>query len=1037
MMGLAERVAGLPDRGDFCKRVIMNFSHSTRRRIRVAAALVMLYTVTGFFILPPILKAQLEQRLSAALGRRVTVGKVRVNPYALSLTLENFAVREPDGTAVFLGWRRLYVNFGAWSSLWGEWVLGEVALDGFKARVVVNPDQSMNFSDVLAKFTPVQGPAAPPTQPGRPVRIASLKVSESQIDFADLSRKQRFTTTIGPLDFAITDFRTASGPGAPYRFEASTESGEKLSWSGTLQAAPLRSVGELSLQNILLPKYAPYYADQMQADLAGGTLSVHGHYEVSLGKGLEVLQLVDGSMKLRGLKLQERASHETAFELPALDIDGVQVDAVARKATVRSVALAGGHVRVRREKGGAINLLAMLQPPAATPPATAAPAAGPARLPDVTVGELTLTDFQAEVSDLAPPRPVQLALSGIQMSLKNISLAEGAQMPLQLAFAWAPGGTVRIKGNMGIKPVKADLKTEIAGFEIPPLGPYLESFANLHITQGALTATLATQVSLTDGKPLTATVAGDLKVDHFSLVDAARRKKLAGFGGFALRGLHISTAPELSVAIDEVDVTGPYARIIVGQDKLVNLATVVIRPGAAPAPTPSGAAVPAATPTVASPPPKIEIGKIVVTDGDFRFTDHSVEPNVSMAIGQFGGTVTGLSPAGPAKAEVNLTAMVDGIGSVAVTGKIDPLGVTKSVDLKVDFKNVDLLPLDPYCEKYAGYELARGKLDLDVKLLMAGSQINSADVITLNQFTFGQPVKSAEATSLPVRLGVALLKDIDGKIVIDVPVQGSTADPSFRVGRVVLRVIVNLLTKAAVSPFSLLGAAFGGGGDELAYQEFAPGSSAIQPGEIRKLQTMVQALTNRPGLSLGLEGSYDAATDAAALKQLKLTDQIRRQVWEPKQLADPNFPPLAQMVITPEESAAAIKQLFDQKFPPGAPLPAIVAPPASDGLIQHIVSVITLKDLREKHSAQQEIPRPVPAASVPVEEMSRRLTDAITIDDNDLRALARARAQQVRDYFATTGRIAADRLFLANATTTAVGNAAKAGKGPRVFLQLQ
>jgi hypothetical protein len=58
-------------------------------------------------------------------------------------------------------------------------------------------------------------------------------------------------------------------------------------------------------------------------------------------------------------------------------------------------------------------------------------------------------------------------------------------------------------------------------------------------------------------------------------------------------------------------------------------------------------------------------------------------------------------------------------------------------------------------------------------------------------------------------LGVALLKDIDGRIVIDLPVSGSLDDPEFRVGQVVLRVIVNLLTKAAVSPFALLGSMFG------------------------------------------------------------------------------------------------------------------------------------------------------------------------------------------------------------------------------------
>lgn len=1021
--------------------------------------LVGLFTVVGFFVLPPIVKSQLEQRLSAELGRRVTVEKVRVNPYALSLALENFAIRERDGTTTFLAWRRLYVNFDALSSLAGEWVLSDVTLDGFAARVEINSDQSLNFSDVLAKFAQPKGSVAPaPAKKERPVRVARLQVAGAKVDFLDSSRKQRFATTVGPLTFELTEFHTAGERGAPYWFAATTEAGEKLAWSGTLQAVPFRSVGELKLENIALPKYAPYYSDLMQADLSAGQLSVSGRYEINLAENQRVLKLSDGAVQLRGLQLLERANREKAVDLPALDVAGAEVDGLTQKIAVRSISLTGGQLRVRREKDGAINLLTMLRPAvAAPPPTTAATTASPAaKQPDVTVGELALKDFQAELSDQAASRPAQLALKGIQVSVKKISLAEGAQLPVQVALEWAPRGAVKVTGTVGLNPIKADLQTDVTDLDFLPLSPYLEPFANVRLTQGALTASLATQLALPEGQPPAATIAGDLKIEKLGVVDGVRNEELVGLSALTLRGLRASTAPELSVALQEITVAGPYARLVVGPDKALNLATV-FPAVATPAPAAGSGAVPPATrpaPAVpATPPPKIEIGKVVITDGDYRFTDRSIEPNVSMAITQFGGTIAGLSSVNLAKADVDLKATVDGAGPVAIKGQLDPLGAKTLVDLKVDLKNVDLLPLSPYSGKFAGYELARGKLALDVKLSVDGKKIDAANVLTLNQFTFGSPVKSAEATSLPVRLGVALLKDMDGKIVIDVPVQGRTDDPNFRIGRVVLRVIVNLLTKAAVSPFALLGSAFGGGGDELAFQEFAPGSSALQTTELKKLQTMVTALTNRPGLSVGLEGGYDAAADAFALKQVKLTEQIRRAIWEKKHLADPNIPPPAQLSLSPEDIAATIKQLFDAKFPPGTqfgtPLPkapAVVAPPPPPaGFFKRVIRAVTFQAKRDARAAQQENARRTAehtqavaaavAAGMPVEDMRGRLAEAITVDDNDLRALAQARAQQVRDYFVTTGKIAPDRLFLAKATEA--GDAAKVGKGPRVLLELQ
>jgi hypothetical protein len=1073
----------------------MKTNSRNRRRLLIVAALLALFSITGFLIAPPILKTQLEKRLSAELDRRVTVEKVRLNPFALSLTLENFAVHEPDGTTHFLGWTRLYVNFDALGSLRGEWVLSEIALDGFTTRVAVNADQSFNFSDLLARLAPPPDPAAAPAEvpakpaaPSRPVRIASLHVDQAQVAFSDASQKEPFATTLGPLTFTLTEFRTVSERGAPYRFEAVTEANERLQWTGTLQAEPLRSLGELSIENVVLAKYAPYYADRVEADLVAGTLSIRGGYELDLAADRPTLLLKDGEVQIRDLKLLERATKEPALELPHFAITGVQADALAMKAAIGAIVVDGGYVRARREKDGAINLLAMLLPPgdgsppgvtaaaAPSPPAPAGPGAAPAALPDVTIGELAVKDFRVDLADLAAPRPAQLSLGGVEVSLKNVTLAEGAQMPLQLAFAWAPQGTVRLDGSVAIFPVKAELKVDVAGFDLLPLSPYLEEFVDARLTQGALTATLETRVSMPEGTPLAASVSGNVQVEKLGLVDGAHNEELAGFGALSLRGLRASTTPELSVALDEIDLAAPYARVVVAADKTLNLASVL---RVAPEPEPPAAsdaapgavavvdgavmaAVPRAStpaPAEAAPPataplPAIEIGKIVISGGDYRFTDRSIEPNVRMAIDQFGGTIAGLSSTRPARGDVDLKAVVDGAGPIAILGKLDPLGAKTAVDLKIDFKNVDLLPLSPYSGRFAGYELAGGKLLLDVKLLVDGAKIDAANVITLNQFTFGKAVESPEATKLPVRLGIALLKDLEGRIIIDVPVQGDLDDPSFGVGRVVLRVITNLLSKAAMSPFTLLGAAFGGGGDELAFQEFAPGSSEIQEAEMKKLQTMVQALTNRPGLSLALDGHYDSAADTYALKRVKLAEQVRRAIWEKKHREDPNIPPPAELVITAEENVAMVKALYDEKFPPGTqfgtPLPAppeVVAPPPppSAGIFQRLVRAVTPQAKRELRAAEQENARLTEehakaveaalATGLPFDDMHARLAEAVVIDDNDLRALAQARARRVRDYFANDGGVSTERLFLAKEKTEAAD--AAAAKGPRVFLALQ
>ncbi|HSN57200.1 MAG TPA: hypothetical protein VLT32_21205, partial [Candidatus Sulfomarinibacteraceae bacterium] len=72
-------------------------------------AAVVLYALVGFFVVPWIVKGQIETRSLGMLGRQATVEKVRCNPFTLSLTVEGFSLPDRPGS-VLLAWDRLYAN---------------------------------------------------------------------------------------------------------------------------------------------------------------------------------------------------------------------------------------------------------------------------------------------------------------------------------------------------------------------------------------------------------------------------------------------------------------------------------------------------------------------------------------------------------------------------------------------------------------------------------------------------------------------------------------------------------------------------------------------------------------------------------------------------------------------------------------------------------------------------------------------------------------------------------------------------------------
>ena len=88
---------------------------------------------------------------------------------------------------------------------------------------------------------------------------------------------------------------------------------------------------------------------------------------------------------------------------------------------------------------------------------------------------------------------------------------------------------------------------------------------------------------------------------------------------------------------------------------------------------------------------------------------------------------------------------------------------------------------------------------------MDDRKLDAQHHIIIDQLEFGDKTASKDAVSLPVKLAVALLKDRNGVIDLNLPVSGSLDDPSFRLAPIIWKVFVNILEKAVTAPFALLG----------------------------------------------------------------------------------------------------------------------------------------------------------------------------------------------------------------------------------------
>lgn len=152
-----------------------------RRAAWAAGALVLLWALT-WAGLPWLLQSQGQTRLSALLGRQVSIGTVEFSPWSLELTVHDFAIAKADGSAAQLAVDRLYVDAELQSLLRFAPVVDAVRVEGVHAQLTHTGQGHYDIDDVLARLQP-----APDAEPSAAPRFAlyNLELINANLDFHD------------------------------------------------------------------------------------------------------------------------------------------------------------------------------------------------------------------------------------------------------------------------------------------------------------------------------------------------------------------------------------------------------------------------------------------------------------------------------------------------------------------------------------------------------------------------------------------------------------------------------------------------------------------------------------------------------------------------------------------------------------------------------------------------------------------------------------------------------------------------------------
>ena len=792
-------------------------------------------------------------------------------------------------------------------------------------------------SPVSAPSAAPADPNQPLTKPWK-IQLDSIALRSGALSWEDESTQPSAKLALRDVALDVKElkwpFQSATEGGKPAQFSGSVVlPGGAL---GSKEFGPAKAAGALRFVGAGTDKEVKANVTLVAVDLGLGSAYLRKFLQPELSGRLdaelsiiwnEVSQQVDVArlaLSEVGLKRDKIALASVA----KLELSGAGIDLQRKAVSVSRLSLDQPKTTVSRGRDGRWMFQDWIKPvgPAATSSLAAAPNQGSSTAGgaewSLTLADVVVSNGVLGYRDEVPAKPVSADISAFKLQLKNFSPlpAAGAEKPVkasalslsaQVASGSTEPGHIGYQGSIALQPLSTQGALQWTRLPIHAFEPYFGEFLNIELQRAdaSFKGQIAYAAVLTPDRPaaLRLRVTGDAELEEVRAVslpttEAATQirgsEELLAWKVLSLRGLDLALAPRVApqVSVAQSVLSDFYARIVIDPQGRINLQHLLkLDAAAAPDSPASAASAASAAATAVAPRPvalappgevvaaadraNISVGPISLVNGRVQFSDRFIRPNYSAALSQLTGRLSAFSSTSPQMADLELRGRAEGTASLEISGKLNPLAQPLALDIKAKVRDLELAPLSPYSVKYAGHGIQRGKLSVDLAYLVKpNGELTASNKLVLNQLTFGDKVDGAP-NSLPVRLAVALLADRNGVIDIDLPISGSLNDPQFRLIPIIFRVIGNLILKAVTSPFTLLASALGGGGDELSTVGFEPGASVLGAKATEGLDKVVNALTDRPGLSMTVNGAASLEMERESVPSIKAIEWQARGLY--------------------------------------------------------------------------------------------------------------------------------------------------------------
>jgi hypothetical protein len=549
-------------------------SSPTAKRTFIGALIfLVVFSVVGFFVVPPVLKSILTKKLSEGLHRQVAIRQIKVNPFMLSVTVRGFLIKEINGRDTFVSFDELYLNFQSISILKRGLIFSEIKVNKPYVDIVRNEDGSYNFSDLL-ESKPLK---SKPKKEEKKLRFSlnNIQILNGSVDFLDGSKHT--THKLRDMNIKIPFISSLPYYADIYvqpSFEAKVND-TPISFKGETKPFKdsLETHLDINVKDLNIPFYMAYSPFKMPFKMESGFLDINTAVSYINYRNKPPSLNVTGNVALKKIKVVD-LKRNPLVSLPALEISFAPSDLIAKKIHLAKVTIQSPELKISRDRSAKINLLALLpeKEMAEKPPTKETTPLS------LDADHFEVTDGKIEFSDFMPQEPVNLIAERINFKGTNFSTAKDSKGEASLSLVFNKKGYVMTSGSVGINPPSADMKLNVRGVEIAPFQSYFTDRVKIIITRGDMSSKGIFSAAYSKDGIMKASYKGAAFVKNFTSLDKANAEEFLKWKSLYFGGIDAAYNP-LYINIAQVALTDFYSRIIINKDGSINLQGVMQEKG--------------------------------------------------------------------------------------------------------------------------------------------------------------------------------------------------------------------------------------------------------------------------------------------------------------------------------------------------------------------------------------------------------------------------------------------------------------------------